>query len=67
VFVSINGKRMYLWRAVDSEGEVLDIHESMELDSLESISNMVFNKLGVSIDRSERRRKGLARGLAKGL
>ena len=24
-FVSINGKRMYLWRAVDSEGEVLDI------------------------------------------
>ncbi|KKL69744.1 hypothetical protein LCGC14_2111840 [marine sediment metagenome] len=25
VFVLINGKRMYLWRAVDSEGEVLDI------------------------------------------
>lgn len=25
VFVSINGKHMYLWRAVDSEGEVLDI------------------------------------------
>ncbi len=25
VFVSINGKRMYLWRAVDCEGEVLDI------------------------------------------
>lgn len=25
VFVSINGKREYLWRAVDSEGEVLDI------------------------------------------
>lgn len=24
VFVSINGKRMYLWRAVDNEGEVLD-------------------------------------------
>ena len=24
VFVSISGKRMYLWRAVDSEGEVLD-------------------------------------------
>jgi putative transposase len=23
--VTINGKRMYLWRAVDSEGEVLDI------------------------------------------
>jgi transposase-like protein len=25
VFVSINGKRMYLWHAVDNEGEVLDI------------------------------------------
>ena len=25
VFVSINGKRAYLWRAVDCEGEVLDI------------------------------------------
>lgn len=25
VFISINGKRMYLWRAVDSEGEVLDV------------------------------------------
>ena len=25
VFVSIDGKRIYLWRAVDSEGEVLDI------------------------------------------
>ena len=23
--MSITGKRMYLWRAVDSEGEVLDI------------------------------------------
>jgi putative transposase len=25
VFVSINARQMYLWRAVDSEGEVLDI------------------------------------------
>jgi transposase-like protein len=25
MFVSIGGKRMYLWRAVDAEGEVLDI------------------------------------------
>jgi putative transposase len=25
MFVSINGKRMYLWRAVDCGGEVLDI------------------------------------------
>jgi transposase-like protein len=25
VFISINGRRLYVWRAVDSEGEVLDI------------------------------------------
>lgn len=25
VFISINGKRSYLWRAVDSEGEVLEV------------------------------------------
>ena len=25
VFVTINGKRMYLWRAVDDEGEVLEV------------------------------------------
>ena len=25
MFVSINGKQLYVWRAVDSEGEVLDI------------------------------------------
>jgi putative transposase len=25
VFVSINGKNMYLWRAVDCEGEVLNV------------------------------------------
>jgi DDE domain len=25
VFVSINGRQLYDWRAVDSEGEVLDI------------------------------------------
>jgi putative transposase len=25
VFISINGKSMYLWRAVDCEGEVLDV------------------------------------------
>ena len=25
VFVSINGRQLYVWRAVDSEGEVLDV------------------------------------------
>ena len=25
VFVKINGKQYYLWRAIDSDGEVLDV------------------------------------------
>ncbi len=25
MFVSIGGRRMYLWRAVDQDGEVLDV------------------------------------------
>jgi len=25
VFVSINGRQLYVWRAVDSQGEVLDV------------------------------------------
>jgi len=32
MFVRIGGRQMYLWRAVDAEGEVLDVHE---LDSFE--------------------------------
>jgi hypothetical protein len=27
VFVSINGRQLYVWRAVDSEGEVLVVRE----------------------------------------
>jgi putative transposase len=30
--VSIQGKRMYLWRAVDSEGEVLDLRLQLRRD-----------------------------------
>ena len=32
VFVSINGKRMYLWRAVDHEGEVLVVFATKRRD-----------------------------------
>ena len=32
VFVSIAGKRMYLWRAVDSEGEVLEVFATKRRD-----------------------------------
>jgi len=35
VFVTINGKRVYLWRAVDNEGEVLEIDdENKKLSAL---------------------------------
>ena len=37
VFSSINEKRMYLWRAVDSEGEVLDIRTNEASRRLEAI------------------------------
>src|SRR3989440_3217090 len=33
VFVSINGRQLYVWRAVDSEGEVLDILVQPRRDS----------------------------------
>ena len=32
VFISINGKRMYLWRAVDHEGEVLEAFVTKKRD-----------------------------------
>ena len=32
VFVSINGNQLYVWRAVDSEGEVLDILVQLRRD-----------------------------------
>ncbi len=34
MFVSIRGKKMYLWRGVDSEGEVLDILVLTDLGSI---------------------------------
>ena len=34
VFVSINGRSMYLWRAVDCEGEVLDVLDPEETRGL---------------------------------
>ena len=33
VFISINGRQLYVWRAVDSEGEVLDILVQPRRDS----------------------------------
>ena len=33
IFVRIGGKQMYLWRAVDAEGEVLDVHVQAKRDT----------------------------------
>jgi putative transposase len=32
VFISINGKRHYLWRAVDQDGEVVDVYFQVKRD-----------------------------------
>jgi transposase-like protein len=40
VFVSIHGKRMNLWRAVDSEGEVLDILVQSRRDKMAALKLM---------------------------
>ena len=52
VFVSINGKRMYLWRAVDNEGEVLDILVQSRRDTKAALKLMrkLLKKQGFSPD-----------------
>ncbi len=52
VFVSINGKRMYLWRAVDGEGEVLDILVQSRRNRTAALKLMrnLLNKQGFSPD-----------------
>lgn len=33
VFIKINGKQHYLWRAVDQDGEVVDVYLQKRLDA----------------------------------
>jgi len=40
VFVSINGRRMYLWRAVDAEGVVLDVLVQSRLNKMAALKLM---------------------------
>src|SRR5256886_13496389 len=53
VFVSINGRQLYVWRAVDSEGEVLDILVQARRDRKAALKLMrkILKKQGVT--RSE--------------
>ena len=50
MFVSIGGKRMYLWRAVDAEGEVLDILVQARRDQrvAQSLMRKLLRKFGMS-------------------
>jgi putative transposase len=52
VFVSIGGRRMYLWRAVDDEGEVLDILVQARRDKRSALKLMrkLLKKHGVAPD-----------------
>ena len=52
VFVSINGRQLYVWRAVDSEGEVLDILFQSRRNKKAALKPMrkLLKKLGFSPD-----------------
>ena len=52
VFVSINGRQLYVWRAVDSEGEVLDILVQPRRDRKAALKLMrkLLKKQGVTPD-----------------
>jgi len=43
VFITINGQRQYLWRAVDQDGDVLDILAQPRCD--QSAAERFFRKL----------------------
>jgi transposase-like protein len=51
VFVKINGKQHYLWRAVDQDGEVVDVFLQARRDGAAAVSNL-FN-LGRHLVRAE--------------
>ena len=52
VFVSINGRQLYIWRAVDSEGEILDILVQPRRDRKAALKLMrnLLKKHGVTPD-----------------
>ena len=52
VFVSINGRQLYVWHAVDSEGEVLDILVQPRRDRKAALKLMrkLLKKQGVTPD-----------------
>ena len=50
VFVSINGRQLYVWRAVDSEGEILDIlvHPRRDRKAALKLMRKLLKKHGVA-------------------
>src|SRR4028119_1422102 len=61
--VSIQGKRMYLWRAVDSEGEVLDLLVQAKRDTKAALRLMrkLLKKQGLCTRGARDRQAGLLR------
>jgi hypothetical protein len=64
VFITINGKRQYLWRAVDQHGTVLDILVTSRRDA--KAATRFFRKLltgaGVRAEGADHRQTGQLRG-----
>jgi transposase-like protein len=52
VFVRISGKQMYLWRAVDAEGEVLDvlIQSKRDRHAAQKLMRKLLKKQGIAPD-----------------
>ena len=48
VFVKINGETHYLWRAVDHEGEVLEVFATKRRDRMAPIGGMMTGFPGIS-------------------
>ena len=54
VFVKINGKQYYLWRAVDQDGEVVDVYlqASVMAQQLNASSNTCYEAMAANPERS---------------
>ncbi|MFT4728757.1 MAG: hypothetical protein ACI9UN_003270 [Granulosicoccus sp.] len=54
VFIKINGKQHYMWRAVDLDGEVVDVYRQAKRDgaAAKRSSSVYCEPMAVSLERS---------------
>jgi DDE domain len=66
VFIRIDGRLVYLWRAVDAEGEVLDVHVQSKRDNRAALKLMrkLLKKMRFAGQACDRRSAILRRGRA---